>query len=67
MRNKASGAAGKRSKRDGLGRSAAGKDGVEQGEKVRLDRLRTKVRLSAHSQYTVALLLSYDVATCTAL
>ena len=64
MRNKASAAAGKRSMRDGLGRSAAGKDGVEQGEKVRLDRLRTKVRLSAQSQYTDAPLLSCDVGTC---
>jgi hypothetical protein len=42
MRNKAAGAA-KRGPRSGLGKSAAGKDGAEEGERVRLDRLRTKV------------------------
>lgn len=44
MRNKAAGAS-KRGPRSGLGKSAAGKDGAEAGERVRLDRLRTKVRM----------------------
>lgn len=42
MRNKAAGTAAKRGNL-GLGGSAAGKDGVEEGHRIRLDRLRTKV------------------------
>eukprot|EP01043_Picozoa_sp_COSAG02_P040825 COSAG02_NODE_3332_length_6919_cov_3.232551_4_plen_54_part_00 len=48
MRNKAAGAV-KRGPRSGLGRSAAGKDGAEQGELVRLDRLRNKVCMFIHT------------------